>query len=279
MNTPRKESLEEETKESSPRSALDAVHEHLPEQIKGKKYSNERQLIDDLEMLGLRDLQITLDKEGFAVWREIPGEQHHCVVDFISDLFHEWENGRMLKGRKERNVFVNDSLNTPKNHLRVADFAIFGPNRLEGQRGRIRTVNKRYMNPHVIFQFSWANNIVKKALAVDDMMHHAGMGEYNDLGRPNIAYLIKTKTRGTENNELLVYGFDIFVVGQQESTPGEPTMKYRVGVQEDTVIQVSPASMGLDDEPGEPFQIEMRSIREELERLDTKFVAANENGK
>ena len=35
--------------------------------------------------------------------------------------------------------------------------------------------------------------------------------------------------------------------------------------------------MGLDDDPGEPFKIEMKNIREELERLETMFVAANGN--
>jgi hypothetical protein len=56
-------------------------------------------------------------------------------------------------------------------------------------------------------------------------------------------------------------------------------MKYRVGVvgQEDTAISVSTTAMGLDDDEGEPFKIEMRSIREELEALETIFVAANEN--
>ena len=171
-------------------------------------------------------------------------------------------------------MFVNDSFNTPKNHLRVADFAIFGPDRLDGR--KIRKVNKRYMNPHVIFQFSWTNDIVKEALAVDDMMHHAGVGEYSGLGRPNAAYLIKAKIRGRESNSP-IYGFDIFQVGQGGSTPDEPTMKYRVGFQEDTAISVAPVTMGLDDDPGEPFKIEMKKIREELERLETMFVAANGN--
>jgi hypothetical protein len=107
-------------------------------------------------------------------------------------------------------------------------------------------------------------------------MHHAGVGEYSGLGRPNAAYLIKAKIRGKKSDSP-INGFDIFRVGQGGSTPDEPTMKYRVGVQEDTAISVAPVTMGLDDDPGEPFKVEMKSIRKELERLETVFVAANEN--
>lgn len=34
---------------------------------------------------------------------------------------------------------------------------------------------------------------------LDDMMRHAGVGEYNDLRRPNAAYRIKAKTRRMED--------------------------------------------------------------------------------
>ena len=278
MNSPEKEESskwEEEKKESSPKREHQKLQEGLPDKIKGKKYKNEHELIEDLEILGVRDLQIVLDKKGVAVWREMPGEQHRFAVGNIIDLFDDWKDGRAIKGEKEANVFVNDSFNVPKKHLRVADFAIFGPDRLEGR--KIRKVNRKGMNPHVIIQFSWTNDIAEEALAVDDMMHHAGVGEYTGLGRPNAAYLIKALIRGKKNDSP-VYGFDIFVVSQEgEKTPEEPTMKYRVGRQEDVVISIAPAVMGLDDDQGEPFRIEMRSIREELETLETVFIQANEN--
>jgi hypothetical protein len=199
--------------------------EGLPEEIKGKKYGNELELIEDLERLGVRDLQILLDKNGFADWREMPGEEHQGVVRDIIVHFDKWKGGRAITGEKEANVFVNDSFNVPKKHLRLVDFAIFGPDRLDGH--IIRNVNRNYMNPHVILQFSWTNDIVEEALAVDDIMHHAGVGEYNGLGRPNKAFLIKILLRGKKKNSP-VYGFDIFVVGQDGETPEEPTMKFKV---------------------------------------------------
>ena len=48
-------------------------------------------------------------------------------------------------------------------------------------------------------------------------------------------------------------------------------MKYRVGGQEDTVISITPASMGLADDEGEPFTIEMSAIRERLQLLGVTF--------
>jgi hypothetical protein len=265
-----------EKEESSKWEEEKKMQEGLPEEIKGKKYRNELELIEDLQRLGVRDLEIVLDKNGLAVWREIPGEQHGVAVEDVINHFDEWKDGRAIKGQKSANIFVNDSFNVPKNHLRVANFAMFGTDRLEGRFIRkVKTMRKR-MNPHVIFQFSWTNDIVEEALAIDDMMHHAGVGEYNGLGRPNAAYLIKALIRGNEINSP-VYGFDIFVVRQGGNTPEEPTMKYRVGVQEDTEISIAPAVMGLNDNPGEPFKIEMRSIREQLEALGTVFIPANEN--
>jgi hypothetical protein len=68
-----------------------------------------------------------------------------------------------------------------------------------------------------------------------------------------------------------VYGFDIFRVEQGQSTPEEPTMKYGVGGQDDTVISVSPATMGLADDEGGAFTIAMSDIREILGRLNVMF--------
>jgi hypothetical protein len=64
---------------------------------------------------------------------------------------------------------------------------------------------------------------------------------------------------------------------QGGTTPEETTMKYRVGAQEDAETSIAPAAMGLDDDQGEPFKIERRSIREQLEALGTVFIPANKN--
>jgi hypothetical protein len=81
-----------------------------------------------------------------------------------------------------------------------------------------------------------------------------------------VAYIIKALRRGTKS-EAPVYGFDVFQVGQDQLTPDEPTMKYRVGGQEDTVISITLASMGLADDEGGPYTIEMSAIPESLQLL------------
>jgi hypothetical protein len=274
---------EEEKKESSPKkpvsggvtpTSFERAHSGLPKEISKKKYASERDLRIDLEKLGADDLQIVLNKQGFPAWREMPGEAHRFVVGEIADLFDEWKNGRLIKGEKEANVFVNDSFSRPRKEKRCPDFAIFGPDRMQGR--RIRTVRGKGVNPHVIIQFSWANDIVEEARAVDDIMHHAGVGEYDGLGRPNAAYLIKALHRGNESDSP-VYGFNVFQVDRDQETPDEPTMKYRCGGQEDVEISIAPAAIGLVGDEGEPFKIGMRDIRKALEALDIEFVPALEN--
>ena len=166
---------------------------------------------------------------------------------------------------------VNQSFNTPPNAKRCPDFAIFGPDRVDNEE-EIRLVNRKSMTPHVIIQFSWTSTLAYEKCAIDDMMMFGGMDEYIDLGRPNVAYLIKALRRAPESP---VYGFDVFQVGQGQRTPMEPTMRYRCtnGVQEDMVISITPASMGLADDEGEPFTIAMSDIRAELE-VDVMFVHA-----
>lgn len=166
----------EEKKECNPRklvsggvtpTSLEEAHQSgLPKEIKGTKYTSERELRLDLEKYSVDDLQIILNKQGFPIWREMPGEAHRCAVGEIAGLFDEWKNGRRIRGEKEANVFLNDSFSRPKKEKRCPDFAIFGPDRVQGR--RIRTVSGKFMNPHVSIQFSWTNYIAEDAFAIDD---------------------------------------------------------------------------------------------------------------
>ena len=249
----------------------------IPEEIEHKKYATERDLFIDLKKFGLDDLHILLNQDGLAIWREMPYNPHVVVVREITFRFNRWKNGRSLECDKGVNVYVNDSFNTPKNMRRCPHFAIFGPDRLNGH--SIRTVNGDEMNPHVIIQFSWTNSLANEKCAVNDIMHFAGVGEYVDCGRPIVAYLIKARRRGS-SPDAPVYGFDVFKVEQDQSTPEEPTMRYRWGIggQEDTVIRISLDSMGLVDDGGEPFTFDMRDICEALDGLNQiTFVPALEN--
>jgi hypothetical protein len=64
-----------------------------------------------------------------------------------------------------------------------------------------------------------------------------------------------------------VYGFDVYVVRQDETAPESPTMKYRVGVQEDCAVVVDIGDMGLIDDVGDKddLVIPVHRMREALE--------------
>ena len=85
----------EEEKKSSPRTTTTGEQvavkptEGLPKEIENKQYSCEHELHVDLKNLGVDDLCIVLNKQGFAVWQKIPGEAHQCAITEISDLFDE----------------------------------------------------------------------------------------------------------------------------------------------------------------------------------------------
>jgi hypothetical protein len=69
---------EEEKKESSPSrvvaqtTALEVLQDSLPSELKGKMYNDEGELWEAQQKIGLSDLQIVLNNEGYAVWREMP---------------------------------------------------------------------------------------------------------------------------------------------------------------------------------------------------------------
>ena len=108
----------------------DMARAGIPEEIKNKVYASERELRMDLENVGLDDLYIILNQDGFPIWKEMPCKVHVGAVGEIIDSFDEWKNGRPIKCRTKVNIFVNDSFNRPPNEKRCPDFAIFGPDRL-----------------------------------------------------------------------------------------------------------------------------------------------------
>lgn len=267
----KKESFEEEEKEGSP-TKPDSVEiqtimqgqAEFPWALKYPrtfKYASD--LLEKLEELGLDDLQIVLNEKGYAIWRTMPGDKHRAAVREIEDVFLSWKGDLTMRGEKESNVYVNES--GQKEAYRSPDYCIFGSSRLNAK-GRIPFYNGKTANPHVIFQFSWSNEIDAEKKAVDEMMMHAGKQDYMRHGRPNVAILIKALRRG-KNKDSPVYGFDVYVVRQDETTPEAPAMKYRVGGQEDCEVVVDIGDMGLieDVEDKDDLVIPVHRIREALE--------------
>jgi hypothetical protein len=94
--------LEERKNESSPGPAawteLEILQEGLPEEIQGKVFKDEGELWKVQEKIGLSDLQLVLNSEGYAVWREMPETEHNSGVWLIEDEFSKWkqEQGAVL---------------------------------------------------------------------------------------------------------------------------------------------------------------------------------------
>ena len=62
------------------------------------------------QKIGLSDLQIVLNSEGYAVWREMPDTKHNARVDVILGEYGKWkqEQSAVLSGRKkEADVFAS----------------------------------------------------------------------------------------------------------------------------------------------------------------------------
>jgi hypothetical protein len=89
-----------------------------------------------------------------------------------------------------------------------------------------------------------------------------------------VAYLIIKALRRGKGADAPVYGFDIFQVWQDQVTGEEPTIKYHCGELEDGEIKVIEAEMGLEENDGEPFTIELQDIRDAIAELDIPFVLA-----
>jgi hypothetical protein len=126
------------------------------------------------------------------------------------------------------------------------------------------------VNPHVIFQFSWANALDYEKRAVDDMSLFAGVSDYIALLRPNVTYLIKAKRKGESP---VVHGFDVYEVRQgQRMRIDQPNFTYHVGGNEDLTIEVAAADMGLP-ESASSFSIPLADIRAGMESVGVVFQA------
>lgn len=115
--------------------------------------------------------------------------------------------------------------NFKKDNKRVADYAIWGPDRLD-ESEEVIAVEGNAVNPHVVFQFSWGHDLKDERDAVNDMSLYSGARDYAPLLRPNVIYLIKTIRKSKICK--IAYGFDVYVTRQGERIANEPTFAYQV---------------------------------------------------
>eukprot|EP00980_Cylindrotheca_fusiformis_P010946 scaffold2502_cov78-Cylindrotheca_fusiformis.AAC.1 len=228
--------------------SLEEQQKGLPEEMKQRRYKWERDLLNDMDDFCLSDYHIIRDKDGHAVWREMPGKEHNGVVDLIQVLFDNWRftHGQQVRASTIQNLLVSDS--EQGNAIRLLDVGLWGPTRLY-EDGAVRIQDRETMNPHVIIEVSLIKHIDGEKAVIKDVMNHAGIGEYAALGRPNVSYLIKIlQTEHPLGSP--VYGFDVYEVRQDQRTPDNPTLQYRVGGNEDgDAITIIAEDLGLENPP------------------------------
>ena len=268
---------EEEKKEGCPYGVQHVdLQEGLPAEIQGVRYDDGGDLFRALEKIGQSDLRIVLSDQGYAVWQETPGPIHNSAVRRIQKSFEKWEKeqGAVLHGEKEADLYYTK--NFKKDNKRVADYAIWGPDRLDASE-EVIAVEGKAVNPHVVFQFSWGHDLKDERDAVNDMSLYSGARDYVPLLRPNVIYLIKTIRKSKICK--IVYGFDVYVTRQGERIANEPTFAYHVnagGNEDDVTIEVAADDMGLPSEVNN-FSISLAEIRSSMEKYEVVFEAKPES--
>eukprot|EP00980_Cylindrotheca_fusiformis_P008329 scaffold1749_cov54-Cylindrotheca_fusiformis.AAC.2 len=265
-------------------SSFEKKQEGLPDKIKRKGYKWERDLLDDLEEFGLDEYRhVTLDSNGRAVWEEMESPEHQSVASMIQREFTRWSYAHELRvvAEKEPSLWVFRSFNN--NAIRKPDMSLFGPSRLE-ENGSIRKQGRFPMNPHVVIEISLTSPFSKEQAAILDMMAFAGVGDYENFGRPNVAYLIDVLHNNNSPRAYdPVYGFNVYQVRQVDLNPNlpltqdqlfpqnRPTLQYRVGGNEDDAITIAAQDLGLENS-NLVFRVTFAQIRLELESCGVEFV-------
>ena len=264
--------------------------EGLPEEIKNRKYLDndgnllEVELVKDIEKFGLEDCDIDLNSDGIAHWRMAPPRMHQEAVgaiDHCITVSQGEENDRLCT---DQGFSVLIDLQGVK---RDPDLAVWGKDRITTRSsGRLAPISKEVVglgswrvNPHVIFEFSWSNDLEKDEIPKfrEQMNQHLG-----ELGKINLGFLIKTKSskgkkypREKNRGEIPIYGFDIYEARPSDPVePASPTYKYRVGDKEevDLIVPGDDLTNG-DGSEGDylDITIPIRVIREEIESIGVKF--------
>jgi len=132
-------------------------------------------LLEDLEKNGFRDLHIVLNDDGYAVWRDKPGDAHNDAVKMIDRRFQNWKAQQSphlnctVESILEPNVRVTRSYSPKQKGSGKChpDFAIFGPERMDDEFGTPKNGDLQLpMNPHVIIQFFGQTKIfIRSALS------------------------------------------------------------------------------------------------------------------
>lgn len=253
----------------------------LPGNIKTTYYVKEADLVKDLEKFGLLDdykhIALTEVHCGRAYRLEMPTDFHEQTCRGLGAQISTKCGSGLL-------WMTNSQIHFSDGSTRFPDLAIFGETRVDVDKTTGLKDPKReeckelgcnsYVNPHVLIEFSWTHEMkVEVPKFVKQMEEHP-----QELGRINVGFLIKTiPTNSSKDYPKFgdlsnpICGFDVYeFCGERcEIVNGEPTSKYRVGVNEETYFEIRDEDLGRNGEKS--YRFPLGYIRERLESLEVKF--------
>ncbi|CAB9528723.1 hypothetical protein SEMRO_2304_G322570.1 [Seminavis robusta] len=254
----------------------------LPDEIKNRKYLDkhgnllEVELLKDIEEFGLEDCDIDLNSDGIAHWRLAPSRMHQEAVraiDYRVTVSQGEENDRLCTDQGF-SVLIN-----LRGVERDPDLAVWGKDHITtGSFGQLVPIAKEVVglgswrvNPHVIFEFSWSNDLEKEEIPKFRAQMNQHLGE---LGQINLGFLVKTKSSKGKKYPPM-YGFDIYEARPSDRVEaGNPTYEYRVGDKEGVNLIIPGDDLTNGDGSNGSYldiTIPIQAIWEELERTGVKF--------
>jgi hypothetical protein len=249
----------------------------FPEEIKNKEYSSEAELVKDLQEFGLLDdykhIALTLVSSGKAYRLDMPTDFHYWSIEWlVAKVLHECGSGLLCS----TNFQIHFSDGTSK----FPHLAIFGETRVEIDEDLEVKQPKQercdelgcmtFVNPHVLVEFSWRHDLkVEIPKFIKQMEQHP-----EQLGRINVGFLIKTvpasggKFPTFDDRTKPLCGFDVYEYRGDVCTivAKEPTYKYRVGVNQETFIQINDEDLGREGKT-QSYRIPLKFIQDRLEKV------------
>jgi hypothetical protein len=261
-----------------PGDTVELNQDGFPDAIKNKHYRLESDLVNDLEEYELLDeyKYITLNEEGVAYRTEMPSIFHEVAVGELKAIVLQQCGGQLL-------VQSNFEMNFPDGTSRYPDLAIWGEERVEGPASsttetgsgslipqpKTKEVDEFgfevQMNPHVIIEFSWTNKLTDEIAKFKKQMAE----HMESLGTVNVGFLITAvPTRGTalptkKNREIPICGFDVYEIrdtGSQALLETEPSLDYRIGVNDDEAITITDKELGRSSESSEVHRLTLGAL-------------------
>ncbi|CAB9502534.1 expressed unknown protein [Seminavis robusta] len=267
---------------------LEELQEDLPEEIKTKTYpsskslSAEDELFEDLKSHSLEDSDkvIVINADGKAIY-SMPTIFHQDVLQKLLKIVNACSKTEdPLLAQADIPLLIDKK----KGKLKHPDISIWGPSRLdEDCDPRFIPVDglpgENSMNPHVIIEFSWTNDLQTEIWKLKKQM----TDHIQDLGVVKLGFLIKAiPAKGTAFPTVLdrnapLAGFDVyrFRAGDPAtSVPEETYLEYRAGGDDEDAIaiEISAADLGRTNQE-EALRVPLRAIRRVCEKRRLVFSA------